>query len=86
MQTLTIAITNDSAIKTLHELEEKHFIKIVSEVKNSSPAVPGDPLSIAEFQQWIKRAEEMPTVSLEEAKSIWSKKKKLLADDRFSMT
>ena len=79
MQTLTIAITNDSAIKTLHELEEKHFIKIVGEVKTGSTSVPGDPLSIDEFQQWVERAEAMPTVSLEEAKSIWSKKKKLLA-------
>ncbi len=79
MQTLTIAITNDSAMKTLHELEERHFIKIVGEVPNGSPAVPGDPLNLDEFQKWIKKAEEMPNVSLEEAKSIWSKKKKLLA-------
>ena len=79
MQTLTIAITNDSAIKTLHELEDKHFIKIVRDATTASPAVPGDPLSINEFRKWVKQAEEMPTVSIEDAKSIWSKKKKLLA-------
>jgi len=52
---------------------------IVNEVIPTSPAIPGDPLSVDEFRKWIKRAEEMPTVTLEEAKSRWSKKKKILA-------
>ncbi len=79
MQTLTITINNDSAIKTLHELEKKHFIKIVKNINERTPAIPsGAPLSVDEFQEWILQAEKMPTVSLEEAKSIWSQKRKLL--------
>ncbi len=30
MQTLTVEITNDNAIKMLQDLEEKHYIKIIS--------------------------------------------------------
>ena len=79
MQTLTITINNDSAIKTLHELEKKHFIKIVKNINERTPAIQsGEPLSVDEFQKWIHQAEKMPTVSLEEAKSTWSQKRKLL--------
>jgi hypothetical protein len=40
-----------------------------------SPALPGDPLTNQEFVNWIKQAETMPTISLQEAKSKWTNKR-----------
>ena len=40
MQTLTVQVTNQNALESLHSLEEKHFIKIVDETDLHSPAVP----------------------------------------------
>ena len=78
MQTIAIAIRNEDALQTIKELEEKHFIRIVEKDNMNTPAIPGDKLSIGKFKKWIHDAEQSPTVSLEEAKSIWSMKRSRL--------
>ena len=40
-----------------------------------SPALPGDPLTNQDFINWIKQAETMPTISLQEAKTKWTNKR-----------
>jgi hypothetical protein len=79
MQTLTIQVTNQNALETLHILEEKHFIKIVDDSALHSPALPGNPLSLEAFKNWITNAEDAPAISLNDAKKEWeSKRKKLI--------
>lgn len=78
MQTLTIQITNNSGLKALHALEQKKIIKIMDDSEMESPAIPGDKLSLKAFKNWIAKSEEAPTVSLKEAKSQWSEKKRQL--------
>jgi len=78
MQTITIAINDDIALKTIRQLERKHFISIVEQENIDSPALSGRNLSITEFKKWIKGSELSPTVSFEAAKSIWAGKRKQL--------
>lgn len=78
MQTLTIQITSDSGLKALHALEEKHHIRIVDDANLDSPALPGAQMSLKAFKEWIAKSEEVPTVSLTEAKSKWAEKRKQL--------
>jgi hypothetical protein len=46
-----------------------------TQTKQLSPALQGDPLTNEEFVNWIKQAETMPTISLDEAKSRWTNKR-----------
>ena len=78
MQLLTIQITNSSALKAIHALEEKQAIRIVEEIDTDSPALSGKPLTLKEFKNWVAESEKAPTVSLQEAKSQWARKKKQL--------
>ncbi len=72
MQTLTVQVTHQSAIKTLRDLEVKRFIRIVENPGIASPALAGSPLSVNAFKEWIKEAEEGDTVSLKDAKQKWT--------------
>ena len=78
MQTLTIAINNNNALKTLHELEDKQLISIVHSDELDVPALPGKSLSLSEFSNWVNQAEKAPTVTHEEAKLIWASKRNQL--------
>jgi hypothetical protein len=78
MQTLTVQITNTSALKALHALEEKRYIKIVKSPGLASPYLPGKEMDLPAFESWISDAENAPTLSLKEAKSRWATKKKQL--------
>jgi hypothetical protein len=78
MQTLTVQITNSSALKALHALEEKRYIKIVKSPGLASPSLPGKEMDLPAFEAWISDAENAPSVSLKEAKSRWATKKKQL--------
>ena len=78
MHTLTLEVTNNSALKTLTNLEKKQYIRIIQEADIDSPALPGAPLSIEAFKRWITAAERNETVDLKEAKSRWERKKKQL--------
>ncbi|OJW78677.1 MAG: hypothetical protein BGO69_01465 [Bacteroidetes bacterium 46-16] len=78
MQTITVEINDAVALKTLQSLAQKHFIRIVEQTDIDSPALPGTPLSVAQFKAWIENAEHSPTISLKEARSRWQSKKKQL--------
>lgn len=55
-------------------------IKTIKSKKTESWALPGDPLTIAEFKAGIKEAEKGPFMSLDELKKgveEWKKKQKV---------
>lgn len=76
MQTLTVQLTNQNALKALHSLEEKHFIRIVKDI--DSPSLPGSPISLRAFKEWVTNAESNDTLSLNEARQKWTGKRKQL--------
>ncbi len=78
MQTVTVEITNSNSLKMLEDLQEKNFIKIINSPEKSSAALPGAPLSSAEFKNLIASRENDKTVSLKEAKSVWARQRKQL--------
>lgn len=78
MQTITLEITHTNARKALQALAEKHFIKIIEEFSQDSPAFDGKLLHMQAFKSWIAHAENSNTVSLTTAKSSWQAKRKLL--------
>ena len=78
METLTVEITNNNALKVLQDLQEKHFIKIRSKPDLSSPVFPGEPLTQEEFKELILSRENGSSMSLKEATTKWTKKKKQL--------
>lgn len=78
MQTLTVQITHNDALKTLHALEEKRFIKIVTDPQLDSPALPGEQLNLVAFKTWITNAENDQSIDLKAAKTKWAHRKKQL--------
>ena len=78
MQTLTVEIKNDNALKVLQDLQEKHFISILSKPDVKNPALPGNPMTEEEFKNLILSRENGPSISLKEAKAKWQKKRKQL--------
>jgi hypothetical protein len=78
MQAFTVEIKNSSALKTLLGMEEKQYIRIISDTDLDSPSLPGLPLSIKSFKKWISDSEEASSFELKEAKNKWANKKKLL--------
>jgi len=78
MQTVTLEITNEDALKVLQNLQEKHLINIIAEPDFTSLVYPGKPLSTQEFKEWAESRENDQSMSLKEAKVKWAKKKKQL--------
>lgn len=78
MQTLTVEITNDNALKVLQDLQERHFINILAKPNLNSPVFPGDPLTTEEFREYILSRENGASMSIKEAKAKWAKKRKQL--------
>lgn len=78
MVLLSIEVKNEQALKKLQLLEQKHLIKINDDAEIHSPALPGKPLSLKAFKNWIKDAETTPVVSLKEVKQRWAAKRKQL--------
>ena len=78
MQTLTIQITDNTALQTLYALEEKHLIKIVEENEIDSPVLPGEPLTWKAFKSWIAASEKVPAISLNDLQARWQNKRKQL--------
>jgi hypothetical protein len=78
MQTVTVQITDKNALKALHALEGKQYIRILENNHIDSPALPGQALSLHAFKQWIGAAENSPTIDLKEAKAKWVTKRKQL--------
>ena len=77
MRTITVEVKNNNGLKLLRDLELKHIIRIVNDPLDSY-SLPGDTASIDEFKQWIADAENMPALTLQEAKTKWEQKKKQL--------
>jgi hypothetical protein len=75
MQTITIEITNNNALKLLQSLEDLQLIKILKEPGINSYALPGGPISEEDFIKWVEYAENLPTISLLEAKQRWATQK-----------
>lgn len=80
MQTLTIQVHDRSAMKAIKTMEEQHAISIVGQAspEMDSPALPGQPLSLKAFKDWVASAEAAPSVSLKAAQSQWAKQRKQL--------
>ncbi len=78
MQTLTLQITDDNALKVLQDLQDKHFINIIAKPDFNSLVFPGKPLTTEEFKDWIESRENGPSMSLKDAKAKWAKKKNQL--------
>ena len=78
MHTITLQINNNDALKTLRNLENKHFISILENSDVDSPSLPGEPINLTKFKNWIKDAEKVPTVSLTQAKEKWASKRQQL--------
>ncbi len=78
MHTITLQINNSDALKTLQVLENSHAISILENSDWDSPSLSGEPLRLAQFKNWIKDAENTPTVSLTDAKEKWANKRKQL--------
>ena len=77
-QTITVEITNESALMVLQDLQEKHFINIIIKPDFDSLVFPGKPLTTKEFKEWIEKRESAPSMTLKEAKAKWEKKEKKL--------
>lgn len=78
MQTVTVEITNNNALKVLQDLQEKHFINIIARPDFNSLVFPGKPLTTDEFQELVQSRENGPSISSKEAKAKWAKKRKQL--------
>jgi len=78
MQTVTIELTDNNSLKALQDLEQKHLIRIVKEPDLNSYALPGEPMSEADFKKWVEYTEDSPTVTITEAKQRWATQKKKL--------
>lgn len=78
MQTLTIELKGNNALKALQDLEQKDLIRILKEPEINSYSLPGEPISDEDFKKWVGYAENSPTTSLTEAKQRWANQKKKL--------
>ena len=76
MQTFTVEIKNDNALKVLQDLQEKHFINILSAPDLNSHVFPGEPMSEEEFKDFISKRENGDSISFKQAKESWAKKRK----------
>lgn len=76
--TLTIELLNSDALKSLRVLEHQHLIRIVEKPDLTIYALPGEPLSVEEFKNWVEYAEDSPSVNLSEAKQRWATQKEKL--------
>jgi hypothetical protein len=78
VQTLTIQITDNTGLKALYALADKHVIRIVENSDFDSPSLAGPALPIKAFKAWIVDAENTPSIDLKEAKAKWATKRKQL--------
>ena len=58
--------------------DSARYIKIVEDNDFDSPSLPGTPLGLKAFKNWIVQAENAPTIDLQEAKTKWAAKRKEL--------
>lgn len=75
MRTITIEINDMEALKAIESLERSQAIRVIEDIDIDSPALPGKPMSIEKFREWINDSENSGTISLAEAKSKWQRKR-----------
>lgn len=75
MQTLTIEIKTDDALKVLQDLQQKQFINILSSPNLNAHVFPGEPMSEEEFKDFIYKRENTDFLTLKQTKESWAKKK-----------
>jgi hypothetical protein len=78
MQTVTLEITHNKALLALQSMATKKKIRIIEKSEFNTPALPGKAVSLQEFRKWIANAETSPTISLQDARSAWTARKKQL--------
>jgi hypothetical protein len=80
MHTLTIQVYDRRAMKAIKTMEEEKYISIVEHAspEMDSPALPGKPLTLRAFKDWVASGEAAPSVSLKAAQSAWAKQRKKL--------
>jgi hypothetical protein len=83
MRKVTIELTDNSSLKILQDLEQKHLIRIVKDPDAiatglNSYALPGESINEQDFKKWIEYTEDSPTINITEAKSRWAAQKKKL--------
>ena len=78
MQTFTVEITNDNAVKVLQELQKRHYINIITKSDLDSPALPGKPLSPQQLKKLVLSRSQGRSMSLKEAKAKWTRKRNQL--------
>ena len=78
MQTITIEILENQVLNTINQLQESKQLRVIKTFKHNSLALPGEPTSIENFQQWIEYSNNLPTVSLANAQKKWQKQKEKL--------
>ncbi len=75
MQTLTVEIKSNDALKVLQDLQQKQFINILSSPDLNSHVFSGEPISAEEFRDFISKRENGEFIPLKQAKESWAKKK-----------
>jgi hypothetical protein len=78
MHTITLQVNNKTALTALQDLETRHLISILENSDTDAHSLPGKPLSVSEFSNWIHQAEQSTTISLTQAKEKWAGKRKQL--------
>jgi hypothetical protein len=73
---IVIQVLTDAGLIAIKALHKKMQIKILDEIDLDSPALPGPPMSLKAFRDWIAIAEKASTMSLEEAEKRWDKETK----------
>lgn len=76
MHTITVEIKDNITIETLQNPEQNHLIRIVDGDLNS-PSLPGDRLSLKDFDAWIKKSENSEFMDLNIAREKWKNQKKI---------
>ena len=63
-----LEIKSDDALKVLQDLQEKHFINILSNPDLDSYVFPGESMSAEEFKNFIAERESRDLITLKQAK------------------
>lgn len=78
MQTITIELKDNKSLKAIKELENRDLIRIVKEPLVQSYALPGEPMTDMEFEDWVKSAEDSESIDFSEYETKWQKKRENL--------
>lgn len=75
MQVLTIEFSDQTVMNAIKDLESRNLIRIVKEPELNLLAIPGEPISEQQFNDWISSAENSNILTYSEAKKRWAQQK-----------